>query len=78
MEGGKFVLYTKERFFVLLQMEPGYKPHSVQGRECSGFPSLTDLGIIREGRTDQVLFVAGKGNVTIMMELLLSAVLRGL
>lgn len=49
-EGKEFVLY-RTLLFMPLQIEPGYKPHSVQGRECSDFPSLTDLSSIREDRS---------------------------
>lgn len=41
----------RNTFFMPLQIEPGYKPHSVQGSECSDFPSVTDLSIVREDRS---------------------------
>lgn len=75
--GGEFVLY-RNAFFMPLQIEPGYNPPSAQGRECSGFSSFTDLCITTEVRTSEVLFVTGKGNVTIMMEIPSSAVSYGL
>lgn len=48
---GEEVCIVQERFFMPLQIEPGYNPHSVQGRVCCGFSSRTDLGFIREDRS---------------------------
>lgn len=35
-------MWYRNTFSISLQMKPGYKPHSVQDRECSSFLSLTD------------------------------------
>lgn len=59
MLGGEFLLH-RNAFFMPLPMEPGYKPYSVQGRKCCGFPSLPELSIGREDRTDEVLWNRGR------------------